>query len=134
MIEQRQNSTALSEEQAQIFLQATGVARPPSPPETTLEEDENNPDLAISNENPCEKSEALCEFMTNAKNKAIKTIQGIYSQEVRGLRYTPEEIALLQSNVELYGYNTLADYVRYVTLNVVMHPVVLKPESKKEVE
>jgi hypothetical protein len=123
-------SKPLPPEFAEQFLK--GIATVPKPPETTLEQDEADPALQISHDNPCEKSEEICEFMTEQKQKAIRIIQGAYSQTIPGLKYSPEEIAFLDTAAKLHGYESAAEYVRYVTLNVIMHPVVLKPESKTE--
>lgn len=127
----KEQSTALSEEQAQVFLEVTGVATPPRPPETTFEEDEKNPDLAISHENPCEKSEALCEFMTEQKRKAVEILTGSVYVNKCTQAYSNAEFEFLSNSAVVLGMS-VAEYVKYVSLNAIMHPIVPSPPKHLE--
>jgi hypothetical protein len=87
-------------------------------------EEEINAIESRPEENPCEKSEQLCQLVSEAKEKAIQKIKRTCFKEINDLFYSQDEYKILQEKTMAFGFKTVNDYIHFITLHAIITPTV----------
>jgi hypothetical protein len=111
------------------FCGRTHAAELDQETDAVVKEMDNLPDI-----DPCENSETLCQLISEAKEKSIKRIQRICHKDIPGLSFSLDELDHLESLKTKFGFETLADYARFVILNAQLIPGFSESDLKKELK